>query len=242
MRAGIALVQQVLERAAVDLAERSAEAPTIAIERGTDQLPWTMAVRAEMLDVSVVNGSSAQSSASVEGRDVRSARGPAPGRGCRACLRACSRFPGSSGGGSRGILSADAIAAVHVTRQARDVQRLAGALLRLSSDTISGLALPSSRRRLRCRQASRPSVISVCMSASFFWINWLAASGRPELLAIECILARGMPAEFCRAHGAPADAEARVVEAGEGGTNTARLGQALRLRDEHVVHQDHSGG
>ena len=43
--------------------------------------------------------------------------------------------------------------------------------LRLSSDVISGAAVPSSFMRPRRNTACSPSVISVCMSASFFWIN-----------------------------------------------------------------------
>ena len=49
-------------------------------------------------------------------------------------------------------------------------------------DVISGAALPSSFIRPRRRQPCRPSAISVCMSASFFWISWFAASGRPNCL------------------------------------------------------------
>ena len=47
---------------------------------------------------------------------------------------------------------------------------------------ISTEAVPSSFIRPSRRQPCRPSVISVCMSASFFWISWLAASGRPNCL------------------------------------------------------------
>ena len=40
-----------------------------------------------------------------------------------------------------------------------------------SIDVISGAAVPSSFMRPRRRQAFNPSAISVCMSASFFWIS-----------------------------------------------------------------------
>ena len=61
----------------------------------------------------------------------------------------------------------DAVAAEHVARDARDVERLA-AELRFSIDVISGAAMPSSFIRPSRRHACRPSAISVCMSASFF--------------------------------------------------------------------------
>ena len=49
-------------------------------------------------------------------------------------------------------------------------------------EVISTAAEPSSFMRPRRRQPCSASVISVCMSASFFWISWLAASGRPNCL------------------------------------------------------------
>jgi hypothetical protein len=54
--------------------------------------------------------------------------------------------------------------------------------LRFMMLVISTAAVPSSFIRPSRRQPCRPSVISVCMSASFFWISWLAASGRPNCL------------------------------------------------------------
>src|ERR1051325_8447434 len=54
--------------------------------------------------------------------------------------------------------------------------------LRFMMEVISTAAVPSSFMRPRRRQPCRPSVISVCMSASFFWMSWLAASGRPNCL------------------------------------------------------------
>lgn len=39
---------------------------------------------------------------------------------------------------------------------------------------------PSSHKRLACRHPCKPRVISVIMSASFFWMSWVAARGRPN--------------------------------------------------------------
>ena len=52
--------------------------------------------------------------------------------------------------------------------------------LRFASEMASGIILPSSIRRPSRRQVCRPIVISVCMSASFFWTSWRDDSGRPN--------------------------------------------------------------
>src|SRR5881396_2119288 len=52
----------------------------------------------------------------------------------------------------------------------------------VAAEHVATDALPSSFMRPRRRRPCRPSVISVCMSASFFWISWFAASGRPNCL------------------------------------------------------------
>ena len=46
------------------------------------------------------------------------------------------------------------------------------------SDTISGVARPSSMRRPTRSAACKARVISVIMSASLSWISWFCASGR----------------------------------------------------------------
>lgn len=52
--------------------------------------------------------------------------------------------------------------------------------LRLISDTISGVASPNSLSRPTCRHANNPIDISVTMSAYFFWISCVPASGLPN--------------------------------------------------------------
>ncbi len=54
--------------------------------------------------------------------------------------------------------------------------------LRLHSEIISGAARCSSISRPRRSTACSASVISVCMSASFFCTSCVAASGRPNTL------------------------------------------------------------
>jgi len=56
----------------------------------------------------------------------------------------------------------------------RAVRAMSSALpqeLRFSIEVISGEPVPSSFMRPKRRQACSPSVISVCMSASFFWMS-----------------------------------------------------------------------
>src|SRR6516165_5211372 len=69
-----------------------------------------------------------------------------------------------------------------MSRAIRAISSALPQLLRLSSDTAGGAARPCSNSRPSRSAACRPSVISVCMSASFFWMSWLAASGRPNCL------------------------------------------------------------
>jgi hypothetical protein len=79
------------------------------------------------------------------------------------------------------VLVVDAVAAVHVARHARDVQRLAAAVALDQADHLGRGAAFVEQPPTR-RQACRPRVISVCMSASFFWMSWFCASGRPNCL------------------------------------------------------------
>ncbi len=54
------------------------------------------------------------------------------------------------------------------------------------------------------------------MSANFFWISWLCGQRAVELFSLKGVGARGVPAEFGGAEGAPGDAVTRFVEVAEG--------------------------
>jgi hypothetical protein len=71
------------------------------------------------------------------------------------------------------------------------------------------------------------------MSASFFWISWFDASGRPELLAIERVLRAPRGSRTPRAQRAPGDPVARAVEAAERTGQAPARSAAGSLRDEH---------
>ena len=76
-------------------------------------------------------------------------------------------------------------------------------LLRLMSEIISGAMRPSSISRPTRSEAWKPSAISVCMSASFFWTNCVCGERAAELLAVERIGAGAVPAILRRAHRRP---------------------------------------
>ena len=64
------------------------------------------------------------------------------------------------------------------------------------------------------------------MSASFFWIELVRGERPPELLAIERVLARRVPADLRGAERAPRDAVARAVEAAERALESLRRSAA----------------
>ena len=108
----------------------------------------------------------------------------------------------------------DAVAAVHVARHPRDLERLA-----------AGIALHD-RRDLRRRlafvlhpaeaQAALQPERDLGLHVGELFLDELVRGERAaELLAIERVLARGVPAGLRRAQRAPRDAVARAVEAAE---------------------------
>ena len=79
-------------------------------------------------------------------------------------------------------------------------------------------------------------VISVSMSASFFWMSWLAASGRPNCLRSIVYWRAASPAGTRpRRASRPGDAEARGVGAGERALSALTSGNVL-FRHEDLVH------
>ena len=122
----------------------------------------------------------------------------------------------------------DAVAAQHVAGGARDVERLAAGVALHDRGELDR-RWPSSFMRPRRRQPCRPSAISVSMSASFFWISWLAASGRPNCLRSSTYCRAAVPAGLGGAQRAPGDAVARAVQAGE------RAFESAHLREERSL-------
>jgi len=92
----------------------------------------------------------------------------------------------------------DAIAAVHVARHPRDVERLA-AVVRFTIEIISAAILPTSINRPTCSEPCSPTRSrSACQQASS--VRAGSASGRSKLLAVEHILPRAVEAVFSSTH------------------------------------------
>ena len=129
-----------------------------------------------------------------------------------------------------------------MSRATRAMSSALPAELRLSIDTASCAAVPSSNRRPRRRHAASPTAISVCMSASFFCTSWLAASGRPNCRR-SSTYSRAACQQNSAAPSAPqADAVAGAGEASERTLQPGGVRQLVRGGDEDAVHRDLAGG
>src|SRR3712207_5098722 len=108
------------------------------------------------------------------------------------------------------VLVHDAVAAVHVPRHARDLQRLAAVVALDQADHLRRRAAlveqpPDPQRGV---QAERDLGLHV----GELLLDQLRPRQRPaEHLAVQRVLARRVPAEFGRPHRAPGDAVARPV-------------------------------
>src|SRR3989441_5087824 len=120
----------------------------------------------------------------------------------------------------------DAVAAEHVARGARDVERLAaGVALHDRGDLDRGgafvLHAPEAQAAL---QAERDLGLHV----GELLLDELVRGERPaELLAVEHVLPRAMPAVFRCAERAPGDAVTRRVEAGERALQPTDFGKCV---------------
>ncbi len=132
------------------------------------------------------------------------------------------------------------VAAQHVARRAGDVERLA-----------AGIALHD-RGDLRRRravvlhaaeaQAALQPERDLGLHVGQFLLDQLVGGQRAaELLAVERVLARRVPAELGGAERPPGDAVARRVEAGERAFQPAHLGKFVFGRHEDLVHSDLAG-
>ena len=108
-------------------------------------------------------------------------------------------------------------------------------LLRFMREIDSGAALPASSIRPNCKALCRPKVISVCMSASFFLDQLVGSKRSAKLRPVEGVLARRMPAKFCRPHGTPGNAEAGFVEAAKRPFQAGDLWKHIVFRDKAIV-------
>ena len=112
------------------------------------------------------------------------------------------------------VLVRDAVAAVHVAGGARDLQRLAAAVALDQRDHL--------RRRAALvhepadPQAGLQAERDLGLHVGELLLDQLVGGQRPaELLALERVVPRGMPAELGRPQSTPGDAVARPIEAAE---------------------------
>ena len=103
--------------------------------------------------------------------------------------------------------------APRMVRALRAMSRAARTLARLVIDTWTGCRRPWSLSVPSRCASRRPCTIAVAMSASFCWVSCIAADRLAERAARLAVLERGFEAGARGAHGPPADAEARLVEA-----------------------------
>ena len=114
-------------------------------------------------------------------------------------------------------------------------------LLRLRSEIAGGDALPcfdhaaEPQRRV---QAERDLGLHV---GELLLDELVGGERAAELLALEHVVARAVPAEFGGAHGAPGDAVAREVEAAERPGEAAALRQQVLLGHHGAVEHDLAG-
>ena len=125
----------------------------------------------------------------------------------------------------------DAVAAHHVARRARDVERLAAGVALQDRGDLDGrravvLHAPESQAALQPER-------DLGLHVGELLLDQLVRRERPaELLAIEHVLARAMPAVLGCAERAPGDAVARRIEAGERALQAAHVGEGVLLRAE----------
>ena len=134
----------------------------------------------------------------------------------------------------------NAIAAVHVPRHARHIQRLAAVVALHQADHFRCRAAfvhqPSDAQRPL--QAQR----DLCHHIGKLQLEQLRLrQGPAELVAVQPVLPGGMPAEFCGPHHAPADAVARPVQAAERAFQTFDIRQQSVFTNLDILHHDLAG-
>jgi hypothetical protein len=128
-----------------------------------------------------------------------------------------------------------------MSRAVRAMSSALPALLRLIRLMASGASLSSSINRPARRQACRPKGDLGHHVGELLLVQLGLGQGPAELDAVEAVLSRGVPAELGRAHGAPGDAEAGLVQAAEGAAEARGVGQEVGFRDEDLVHHQLAG-
>ena len=114
-------------------------------------------------------------------------------------------------------------------------------LLRFISEIDGGAALPASSMRPSRSAPCKPERDLGLHVGELLLDQLIGGERAAELLAVEHVLPRGVPAELGRAHGAPGNAVARIVEAAERTGQTLDVGQQIVFRHHAVFQHDLAG-
>src|SRR5947208_9854352 len=134
----------------------------------------------------------------------------------------------------------DAVAAQHVAREARDLQRLAAGVALHDRGDLGRVGAfvfhaPEAQHALQSQAYFRLHVGELLLDE-------LVRGERPaELLAVEHVLAGAVPAILGRAERAPGDSVTRRVQAGERAFQAFDAREQALFRNEHLVHHDFAG-
>ena len=138
------------------------------------------------------------------------------------------------------IFTGNAIAAMHVARLTRHIERFAdiiafddrhhfrrkAAFIHQPPDAQAGLI---TQRNLGLH------------IGQLFLIKLIGRQRLVELMTLKTIITRRLKAKFRRAHRAPANAIARAIEAGKRAFQTLNLRQHIFFRHKHIFHHNHAG-
>src|SRR6185437_8067368 len=135
------------------------------------------------------------------------------------------------------ILALDAVAAVHVAREARDLERLAAIVALHERDQLrGGLALIEQPADAQHRLQPESDL---GLHIRELPLEELRLRDRtPELHALHSVVARAYPAILGRAHDAPRDAVASAVQAFERALQSRNAGKQRLLGYLDSVHDD----
>ena len=138
------------------------------------------------------------------------------------------------------VLVRDTVAAVHVAGGARNVERLAAGIAFQERDQFGRQpVVVFQAARLQAALQAEPDF---GLHVGEFLLDELVRCQRPaELLAIEHVFPRRMPAGFGGAERAPRNAVAGIVQAAHRSLQACGVRQQVFLRHEHAVHDDLAG-
>src|ERR1700722_10254607 len=128
----------------------------------------------------------------------------------------------------------------NMSRAARATSSALPQELRLSMEVISPAALPTHITRQTQTALQRQTDLGLHIG-QFLLDELIGGERTAELLAIQHILPRRMPATLGGAERAPRYPVTRGIETGEGTLEPGHVRQQIFFRNEHLVHEDLPG-